>query len=216
MTWTELAAEARRHDASMAQGEWSEWEFPDDTDANYRGIAFARNNLARFAEACEKAAGYDALDAERDELAAKLAYLKSCGLTVGTMKEAGKEPRLSYAIERGSELCDMRAVDKLTDAQAENARLTTEVAELRRANDQPVTEEFLFANGFVYLSAFKEYEHPCGLRYHAPISGTPAYWSFGNRYHLQRGSLPTQGHVLRCLDVLKPLPAPPERKDGQP
>lgn len=74
MTWTELAAEARRHDASMTRVEWFARyggepgfitaaggvlvaEFPRESESNRPdsvGSAFARNNLSRFAEACER------------------------------------------------------------------------------------------------------------------------------------------------------------------
>lgn len=47
----------------------------------------------------------------------KLAFLKSKGLTVGTMRESGKVPYLAYVIEPGSELCDLETVRKLTDAE---------------------------------------------------------------------------------------------------
>ena len=50
------------------------------------------------------------------ESAEKLNFLKSKGLTVGTMKEAGKEPCLAYVIEPGTELCDLETVNKLTEA----------------------------------------------------------------------------------------------------
>lgn len=63
------------------------------------------------------------LTKERDKLADKLAYLKKCGLTVGMMKEAGKEPRLIYDIERGSELCELKTLDKLVNAQIECGKL---------------------------------------------------------------------------------------------
>lgn len=47
----------------------------------------------------------------------KLDFLKSRGLTVGTMQESGKSPYLMYVIEPGSELCDLEAVNKLVDAE---------------------------------------------------------------------------------------------------
>lgn len=54
---------------------------------------------------------------ERDERTAKLEFLRSKGLTVGTMQESGKDPYLAYVIEPGSELCDLESVNKLVDAE---------------------------------------------------------------------------------------------------
>jgi hypothetical protein len=61
---------------------------------------------------------------ELRDLKAKLAFLKSKGLTVGEMKSSDNpEPYLVYVIERDSELCDMRAVNKLVDAEIALDRL---------------------------------------------------------------------------------------------
>lgn len=71
---------------------------------------------------------------ELKQTRAKLDFLKSKGLTVGMLKEAGKAERLSYHIETGSELCDLATVNKLTDALAELAaqRQRSETAERER------------------------------------------------------------------------------------
>lgn len=58
----------------------------------------------------------------------KLAFLKEKGLTVGTMHESGKEPRLMYVIESGSELDDLEIVNRLIDAEIE-ANVAKDVAE---------------------------------------------------------------------------------------
>ena len=55
---------------------------------------------------------------ERDAAEAKLAFLKTKGLTVGLMKTSDRpEPYLSYNIENGSELCDLKTMDKLIEAE---------------------------------------------------------------------------------------------------
>ncbi len=56
---------------------------------------------------------------ERDEGKQKLDFLKSRGLTVGTMQESGKSPYWMYVIESGSELCDLETVNKLVDAEVQ-------------------------------------------------------------------------------------------------
>ena len=68
---------------------------------------------------------------ERDAAIVKLAFLKSKGITVGTMKEAGKEPRLMYVVEHGSELCDNATVQKLTDAEVDLAKKSRECITLQ-------------------------------------------------------------------------------------
>lgn len=57
------------------------------------------------------------LQRRAEEAERQLAFLKSKGLTVGTLKESGKQPRLSYHIESGSELCDLKTLDKLMEAE---------------------------------------------------------------------------------------------------
>lgn len=190
MTWTELAAEARRHDASMAQGEWSEWEFPDDTDANYRGIAFARNNLARFAEACEKAAGYDALDAERD--AWKNAVIDAAVVNWTYTIADDADPRKAV----NALIC--HAIDQDRDRlREENTRLAAEVARLKQG------PRIIDAVGEVYVR--KSYcdaleEEVAELR--QPIETTPK-----------------EGQILAPVQPPEPpvdaCPGP-QRKDGQP
>jgi hypothetical protein len=89
---------------------------------------------------------------ERDtaEHKAKIDFLKSKGLTVGTMKEAGKEPYLAYAIEHGSELdVDHRWEQEAGDLQAEVAKLTQQLAESKRQLDKlRADENAAYANRF--------------------------------------------------------------------
>lgn len=47
----------------------------------------------------------------------KLDFLKSKGITVGIMKEAGKEPRPMYVVQHDSELDDQHTVDRLVDLE---------------------------------------------------------------------------------------------------
>ncbi len=72
---------------------------------------------------------------------AELAYLKSCGLTVGMMKESGKETRLVYVIERGSDFDDTEAINRLTDAEAERDALAAELATLKGSRVEWTEEE---------------------------------------------------------------------------
>lgn len=194
MTWTELAAEARRHDASMAQGEWSEWEFPDDTDANYRGIAFARNNLARFAEACEKAAGYDALDAERD--AWKNAVIDAAVVNWTYTIADDADPRKAV----NALIC--HAIDQDRDRlREENTRLAAELATLRENAGRlaDAASPFLLNrhrheksnNGDICYLCGEDIRHQC--------------------HYLAGESWPSQIEGLRA--ALAPFA---ERKDGQP
>lgn len=67
-----------------------------------------------------------------DELQKKLDFLKSKGLTVGLMKEAGKEPYLTYVIKNGSELCDLETINRLIDVELENTRLVEALRDARR------------------------------------------------------------------------------------
>lgn len=48
---------------------------------------------------------------------ARLEFLKSKGITVGVLKEAGKEPKYAYVVEPGSELCDLKTLQKLVDTE---------------------------------------------------------------------------------------------------
>ena len=52
-----------------------------------------------------------------DDAEAKLAFLKTKGLTVGVAKDAGKDPYLAFFIEPGSALCDRETLSKLIDAE---------------------------------------------------------------------------------------------------
>jgi hypothetical protein len=58
---------------------------------------------------------------------AKLEFLGSKGLTVGTMQESGKDPYLAYVIEPGSELCDLETVNKLVDAEIRSNKYEAEL-----------------------------------------------------------------------------------------
>jgi hypothetical protein len=68
---------------------------------------------------------------ERDEATRKLDFLKSRGLTVGTMKESGKDPYLMYVM--GSELCDLETVNKLVDAEIQRDKSQAALTELHAA-----------------------------------------------------------------------------------
>ncbi len=67
------------------------------------------------------------------ELHGKLAFLKSKGLTVGKLKDQNGE-NWSYAIEHHSELCDLKTMDKLMDAEkkCDELRERAEKAEAER------------------------------------------------------------------------------------
>jgi len=52
-----------------------------------------------------------------DSPTAKLAFLKTKGLTVGVAKDADKDPYLAFVIEPGSALCDRETLSKLVDAE---------------------------------------------------------------------------------------------------
>ena len=71
------------------------------------------------------------LERELNEARENLDFLKSKGLTVGMMTSSDKpEPYPVYVIEYDSELCDMRAVNKLVDAEIERDSLRAINAEL--------------------------------------------------------------------------------------
>lgn len=78
------------------------------------------------------------------------------------------------------------------------------LAGVPRDAGEAVTEEWLLASGFRFLSPFREYEHPCGLRYHAPVSGSPAYWSLKNLCPLPR--FKSSRSDVRCLCAALGIP----------
>lgn len=64
---------------------------------------------------------------------AKLAFLKTKGLTVVVAKDAGQPEKLVYVIEDGSELCDGATIAKLVDAEVQVAQLRANLAAVREA-----------------------------------------------------------------------------------
>lgn len=93
------------------------------THAIEPGVCLTRDPLPRltdeqYMEAQTKR--IDQLERERDEAIAKLDFLKSKGLTVGLLKTSDKpEPYLAYAIEPDSELCNLKIVNAMIDAERE-------------------------------------------------------------------------------------------------
>ena len=74
----------------------------------------------------------DSYSAERDKFKARLDFLKEKGITVGMMKTSAKpDPYLVYLIEYGSEMCDMRTLNKLIDAEIERDTAIKERDEAR-------------------------------------------------------------------------------------
>jgi hypothetical protein len=80
--------------------------------------------LARATDAAKKGdearAKAGAMEVRIAELEGKLDFLRSKGMTVGLMTTSDKpEPYLAYVIEPDSELCELRTVNKLIDAESE-------------------------------------------------------------------------------------------------
>jgi hypothetical protein len=96
---------------------------------------YFENKIGRYGPDYESVANFARrLERERDEAIKALDFLKSKGLTVGLMTSSDKpEPYLVYVIERDSELCDMRSVNKLVDAETERDKLRAINAELMEA-----------------------------------------------------------------------------------
>lgn len=81
----------------------------------------------------ELAGGVSGYDTDRDRLAAELAaakeqlaIAKEAGLSIGTLKEAGKEPRLTWDIVEGSPLDN--EIGNVADLVAKNAELEKQLA----------------------------------------------------------------------------------------
>lgn len=75
----------------------------------------------------------------REKLAAmeaKLEFLSQCGLKVGMAKEAGKEQRLAYVIEPGSQFDDSERISKAIETETELATARAELVELRAYKDR--------------------------------------------------------------------------------
>lgn len=90
---------------------------------------YSVSSSGRFVEFSE----YEKLQLELNKANAKLDFLKSKGLTVRLMKTSDKpDPYLVYVIERDSELCDLRTVNKLIDAEIERDQLRKERDEANR------------------------------------------------------------------------------------
>ena len=83
----------------------------DEQIATLRELAAVRDELLRRQQS------------RADAAEAKLAFLKSKGLTVAMAKDADQPERLVYVIEEGSELCDLKTLGKLTDAEVKLARI---------------------------------------------------------------------------------------------
>jgi hypothetical protein len=95
------------------------------------GVEHALNYVRGLAATiCNLRQSLHAAEARAREAEGRLDYLKSCGLTVGTMKEADKPPRLMYVIELGSKLCDQRTLDKLLESDLALTAAQARIAEL--------------------------------------------------------------------------------------
>lgn len=81
------------------------------------------DTLTAFGQAVARS--LESLLAERDRLQSRLDFLKTKGVTVGVLKDQHGE-RLAYDIARGSELCDLKTMGKLTEAEVERDRLKAE------------------------------------------------------------------------------------------
>jgi hypothetical protein len=80
------------------------------------------------------------------ELEAEQAFLKSKGLTVGMLKESGKEPRLAYVIEPESELCDLRTIHENIDLKRALATAATKaLAQEAKLSERMTVHEWLNA-----------------------------------------------------------------------
>ena len=70
------------------------------------------------------------------EMASKLEFLRSKGVTVGVVKESGKEPYLAYVIEPESELSDDETMRRLFDAESRIKELEEDARSILNLQEQ--------------------------------------------------------------------------------
>ena len=111
--------------------EWTKCEEERDAAiAKLEEVTKERDKRHAVASGLQRA--LSAVESERDKLKSRLDFLKEKGITVGMMKTSAKpDPYLVYVIEYGSEMCEMRTINKLIDAEIERDMAIKERDEAR-------------------------------------------------------------------------------------